>query len=84
MYDTYNHSKGGGNIAKTKNEIQREYAKRTGYAAQRKYDKENTKAYTFRFMRNTEADLIEKLDSQKNKSGYVKQLIRDDISKNGK
>ncbi len=63
--------------------MQREYEKRTGYAAQRKYDKENTKSFTFRFVKKTESDLIEKLESVENKSGYIKQLIRDDISKNG-
>lgn len=75
---------GGENIASKKNEIQREYAKRTRYAAQRKYDKENTKSYTFRFMKTTESDLIEKLDSQENKSGYIKSLIRADISEDKK
>jgi len=70
-------------IAKTKSEIQREYSKRTGYAAQNKYSKEKTKRYTFAAMENTEKDIIKKLESVENKSGYIKKLIRDDISKNG-
>lgn len=34
-------------------------------------------------MKNTEKDIINKLESVENKSGYIKQLIRDDILKNG-
>lgn len=79
----YRHSEGGDDITKSKNEIQREYEKRTRYAAQRKFDRENTKSFTFRFMKKTESDLIEKLESVENKAGYIKKLIRDDISKNG-
>lgn len=69
-------------MPKTKGEIQKEYEKRTNYAAQRKYDKENTKSYAIRFMKKTEADLIEFLESQDNKSGYIKRLIREDMKKN--
>lgn len=35
-------------------------------------------------MKTTESDLIEKLDNQENKSGYIKNLIRADISKGKK
>ena len=75
------HEKGGIIIAKTKAEIQREYSKRTNYAAQRKYDKNNTKRYSLVCMKNTEADIIEQLEKQENKAGYIKKLIRDDISR---
>ncbi len=68
-------------MAKSKNEIQREYSQRTNYAAQAKYHKEKTKHYTFAAMVNTESDIIEKLDSVSNKSGYIKKLIREDIAK---
>ena len=69
-------------MPKSKNEAQREYEKRTGYAAQTKYSKEKTKRYTISAMINTEQDIINKLDSVKNKNGYIKKLIRDDIAKN--
>ena len=35
--------------------------------------------YTFRVVKNTEADIIKKLDSVPNKAGYLKRLIRKDI-----
>lgn len=66
-------------MAKTKAEIQRDYEKRTGYAAQHKYNKENTRSITIRFMLNTELDLLEHLDSQQNKAGYIKDLIKKDM-----
>lgn len=71
-------------IAKSKSEIQREYEKRTGYAAQSKYNKEKTRRYTISAMMNTEQDIIQKLDSVENKNGYIKKLIRADISKDEK
>ena len=68
-------------MAKTKLEIQKEYEKRTNYAAQKKYNKTNIKSYSFRFMINTENGLIEWLEKQPNKSGYMKELIRKDMEK---
>ena len=34
-----------------------------------------------RLMKNTEQDIIQKLDSVPNKAGYIKQLIRADMAK---
>ena len=65
-----------------KNARQAEYAKKTGYAANHKYDKANTKQYTLKFMKTTESDIIEHLDSQENKNGYIKALIRADMKNN--
>ena len=48
------------------------------------YDKEHTKVYTFRVVKSTECDIIQKLDKQKNKAGYIKSLIREDIAKDKK
>ena len=45
-----------------------------------RYDKEQTKMYTFKVIKSTEADIMEKLDSVPNKAGYIKSLIRKDIS----
>lgn len=70
-------------MAKTKAEIQREYSKRTGYAANKKYNKEKVKRYVVNCMLNTEQDLIEHLEKQDNKAGYIKQLIREDMKNNG-
>lgn len=78
----YNQIKEVKNIAKSKNEIQREYEKRTGYAAQAKYKKSNTKQIALQLNLNTDKDILEKLNEVPNKQGYIKQLIRDDISRN--
>lgn len=45
------------------------------------YDRDETKVFTFRVVKNTEADIIEKLESVPNKAGYIKSLIRADIKK---
>jgi hypothetical protein len=62
-------------------EIQKEYLKRTGYRATQKYNKENTKTLQIRFVLNTEQDILRKLESVENKSGYIKDLIRHDIQR---
>lgn len=64
-----------------KNERQREYVKRTGGAASNKYNKEHTKDICLRLMINTESDIIEELERQDNKNGYIKRLIREDIAR---
>ena len=48
---------------------------------QQRYDKANAKVYTIKVIKTTEQDIIKKLDSQKNKAGYIKSLIREDINK---
>lgn len=62
-----------------KNARQREYAKKTGYAAATKYEKNNVKRYVVKFVVNTEQDIIEWLEKQDNKAGYIKGLIREDM-----
>lgn len=54
------------------------------YESQERYAQKNKKKYTFAFMKSTEADLIEKLESVENKAGYIKSLIRADIKKSKK
>ena len=49
------------------------------YAEQ--YNRIHCKQYKFRLNNKYESDLIEWLDSQPNKQGYIKQLIRDDIAR---
>jgi hypothetical protein len=69
-------------VTKSKNEIQQDYAKRSGYSANKKYNKEKTKIIPMRLMINTEQDIIRRLESVGNKSGYIKRLIREDITRN--
>lgn len=67
-------------MPKTKAQIQSEYAKRTNYQANKKYDKENTKRYAFKLNLKTDKDVIAKLDIVPNKTDYIRQLILKDIS----
>ena len=47
------------------------------------YRKRNTTSILLRLFNNTEGDIIAKLESVENKNGYIKELIRQDIAKNG-
>ena len=67
-------------MAKTKAEIQKEYDKRTGYAAQKKYAQSATKRIAFDVNLNTDQDIIQRLAEVHNKQGYIKALIRADIA----
>ena len=68
-------------MSKTKAEIQSEYAKRTNYQANKKYDKENTKRYAFKLNLKTDKEVIEKLDAVPNKTDYIRQLILSDLNR---
>lgn len=46
-----------------------------------KYNKENTVQISLKLNRTTDADLIESLNRIANKQGYIKGLIRRDITK---
>lgn len=49
--------------------------------AQAKYDKENTRQIHLKLNRRTDADVIQALDNAESKQGYIKGLIRADISR---
>ena len=51
---------------------------------QAKYDKAHTTGLYLKLNKETDKDIIEKLDASGNKQGYIKQLIRSDIKKEGK
>lgn len=51
------------------------------YAAQEKYDKVNTVRMALKLNKNTDADILKKLDEVESKQGYIKELIRRDIAK---
>ena len=50
--------------------------------ANEKYDKENTKVITMKLNKNTDADILDWLESKGKKQTYLKALIRADIEKN--
>lgn len=47
-----------------------------------KYDKDNTVQVKMKLNKKTDSDILEQLDKQSNKQGYIKRLIREDINKN--
>jgi len=47
---------------------------------QAKYNKEKTVVVNVRLVKKTEKDILDKLGSVPNKSGYIKSLIRADIA----
>lgn len=57
--------------------------KESQYRASQKYIREKTRQIGLQFYKNTEDDLITWLDSQENKNGYIKDLIRADMAKHG-
>lgn len=49
--------------------------------AQEKYDRANTVQIRLKLNKKTDADILAKLESCDNKQGYIKALIRADMSK---
>jgi len=60
---------------------QREYSKKTNYEANKKWDKKNSVRIPLNVYPATEGDILEQLEKQDNRSGYIKSLIRADIEK---
>lgn len=51
--------------------------------ANRKYDAANTRQIMLKLNKGTDKDILEKLDNVENRQGYIKNLIREDIRKDG-
>lgn len=49
--------------------------------AQKRYDAANTKQFHLKLNRNTDWDVIDKLNSVPSKQGYIKKLIRADLNR---
>lgn len=49
-----------------------------------RYDAEHTQQIRLKLNTGTDADILEELNRQPNKQGYIKQLIREDIAKRQK
>jgi hypothetical protein len=52
--------------------------------ASAKYNKENVKRVILHFNITTDKDILDCLSRKDNKTGYIKDLIRDDITKENK
>lgn len=57
------------------------YSKEAHRKAGKKYEKQNTKQFPIRLNLNTDADVIEFLESLDNKRGYILDLIRSDMAR---
>lgn len=49
-------------------------------AAQKRYDAKNTKQYKLKLNLVTDREIIDWLDTQENKQGYIKGLIEKDMT----
>lgn len=47
--------------------------------AQKKYAKEKTRSICIRLNRETDADVLDKLDAVTNKADYIRELVRKDM-----
>lgn len=54
------------------------------YAPQERYIKDNIRRFVLNVNKNTEADLMEHLEGQKNVQKYIRDLIRADMEKQGR
>ena len=47
--------------------------------AQKKYTKEKTRSICIRLNKETDADVLDKLDAVTNKADYIRELVRKDM-----
>lgn len=64
------------NIKKVNGDVER-----VKYAPQKKYQKKSIKQVKIDLNLNTDADIIEFLETVENRQGYLKELIRKDMRK---
>ena len=65
-YYGFTHSKGGDYMAPT-------------YPSKRRYDAENVVRVAVGFNRRTEPELVEVIEAQENRAGYLKELVKRDV-----
>lgn len=51
------------------------------YESNARYEKENLLRVLVKFNRKTEPDLAERVESQENRAGYLKRLVKEDIER---
>ncbi len=51
------------------------------YPTNYRYSKENLLKVMVGFNRRTEPDLVERMEREENKAGYLKRLVREDIER---
>jgi serine protease inhibitor len=58
-----------------------EEKRRSHIEAVKKYERKNVTQIKFSFNNETDKEIIAHIKSQKNKQGYIKQLIKEDMRK---
>lgn len=52
-----------------------------GLTPQERYDRKTARRIMLKLNKNTDADIISKLEEQDSMQGYIKRLIREDIAR---
>ena len=68
-------------VLKEVNNTEEKRKTKTSPEAVKRYKEKNIRQVKFEFNLKTDADILSKLDSVPNKTGYIKNLIREDIKK---
>ena len=55
----------------------------TYYPSSAKYEREKLLRVMVKFNRKTEPELVERMESQENKAGYLKRLVKEDLEREG-
>lgn len=53
------------------------------YPANKRYAEKNLLKVTVSFNRNTEPELVERVEAQESKAGYLKRLVKEDVERGG-
>lgn len=53
----------------------------TYYESNARYERENLMRVMVKFNRKTEPELVERMEEQENRAGYLKRLVKDDIER---
>ena len=51
------------------------------YPSKKRYDKENIVRVAVGFNRRTEPELVERIEEEENKAGYIRSLVREDVER---
>ena len=71
------------NSADKKQDWRKYYNPETASRASKKYRKANLRQIGLSFHTEHDADLLMRIDSEKNKAGYIKNCIRENIARTG-
>ena len=53
------------------------------YPANKRYERDTLLKVSVAFNRNTEPELVAKVEEQESKAGYLKRLVKEDVERDG-